>query len=356
MIEAVESVKAMAPYALAEIEPGLTSLAQNESTFPPSPKAVKAATESLSQVALYSDPDWSELTEAIVQNHPCTADQILCGAGSMELIGSIIRAYTGAGDQVVGTAYGYLFVATACQQAGSTYTQAAEVDYRICIDNILAAVTSATRVVFVCNPGNPTGTRVDNAELVKLRQQLPGGVLLVIDQAYAEFDLQDHSSVFELTKSGNTIVTRTFSKAYALAGQRIGWGVFPGHIATQVRKLLNPNNVSMLAQSMAAAAMIDQAYMQSVVSRTVTTRDNFCEQLTGAGFQLPASHTNFVLIPFSHARQARSASQALKNAGYLLRGVDGYGLYNCLRATVGTEDAMNSVAEVLSSGPELPSN
>ena len=168
------------------------------------------------------------------------------------------------------------------------------------------------------------------------------------DQAYGEFDDQEPSPIFALSQQGNTVVFRTFSKAYAMAGLRVGWCTAAPEVIGQMRKLLNPNNISGVAQAMAAAAMRDQTHMQAIVAHTAQIRDDFTARLGQAGFDLPPSHTNFVLIPFADADAATRADQALRHAGYVLRGMGGYGLSQCLRATVGTADQMAAVAEVLS--------
>lgn len=352
MINPVANVAAMAAYELADLQPTLLSLAQNESAYPCSPLAIEAGRQALQDVHLYSDPDWLALREAIGRVHSLPVNQVLCGAGSMEIIAAIIRAYSRAGDEVLGTAYGYLFVATACKQAGSTYRQAAEPLLRVDVDELLSNVSEATRIVFVCNPGNPTGTRIPNAELVRLRDNLPADVLLVIDQAYAEFDDQDPCAAFDLIERGNTIITRTLSKAYALAGQRVGWGAFPADIAVQVRKLLNPNSVSGVAQAMATAAMLDQKYMLGLVKKTAETRRLLRNTLTEQGWEVPDSHTNFLLMVLNSVEACRRLDSALRNAGFLARGMGGYNLAHCLRLTISKPEDMERVCTTINSASE----
>lgn len=349
----VPQIASMAAYALADPCPDdWVSLAQNESAFAPSPAAVSAARAIADETALYPDPDWTALRAAIAQVHGVAGAHILCGAGSMELIGALIRAFAGPGDAVLGSAHGYLFAQTASQQVGAAYHCVPEYNYSVDTDALAAAVTPQTRIVFLCNPGNPTGTRISNGQIVALRAQLPETVLLVVDQAYAEFDDQDPTAIFDLVDSLNTVVLRTFSKAYGLAGARVGWGLFPAAIARDVRKLLNPNNVSGISQAMACAAMLDQAYMRHVVTETAKRRMDFASQLEISGFTCPESHTNFVLIPFSDASAADRADARLRDHGLLLRGMAGYGLPHCLRATIGQAGDMNRVAGLLTKGPD----
>ena len=353
-IAANPSVAAMAPYALADLGKGLISLAQNESAFPPSPEAVMAGQAALGAMPLYPDPDWSRLRAAIASVHGLDASAILCGAGSMELIGCLIRAFSGPGDEVLGTAHGYLFAAAAAEQAGATYARAAEPNLTVSAEAVLAAVTTRTRIVFLCNPGNPTGTRIPSADILRLRASLPGHVLLAVDQAYGEFDDQDPTPVFSMVARGDTCVLRTFSKAYGLAGARVGWGLFPEPVGREVRKLLNPNNVSGLSQAMARAAMHDQAHMTEVVRRTAAIRNRFEKRLRTMGYDPPESHTNFVLIPFASEDAARAADAQLRRAKLLLRPMAAYGLPHCLRATIAASDIMDRVADVLHALPRAP--
>ncbi|MBC6405821.1 MAG: aminotransferase class I/II-fold pyridoxal phosphate-dependent enzyme [Rhodospirillales bacterium] len=348
MIHAVRPVAAMASYALADLgNASLISLAQNESAVPPSPKALSAGRAALARSTLYPDPDWHDLRRAIAAVHPVETASLLCGAGSMELIGCLIRAFAGPGDDVLGTQYGYLFVATAAQQAGTRYIRASETDYTVSIDAVLARVTDITRIVVVCNPGNPTGTRIPNADLLRLRAALPDNILLIIDQAYAEFDDQDHAPIFALVSRGETVVTRTLSKAYGLAGARVGWGALPPAIGAEVRKLLNPNNISNSSQAMAVAAIQDRAHLCAAVAEIAKIRNSFAARLRAAGYAVPKSATNFVLIPFSDIEAAHRADRALREAGYILRGMRGYGLPHCLRATIGAARDMEAVAQTL---------
>lgn len=346
MIAPRPHVAAMAPYALAELGNADTvSLAQNESAFPPSPKALAAAREAMARLQLYPDPDWTELRHAISEVHDLEPARILCGAGSMELIAALLRTYAGPGDRVFGSAYGYAFVATAAQQVEADYLRAEEVDFRVSVENLLEGVGRGTKILFLCNPGNPTGTLLETAEVRRLRRDLPDDVLLVVDEAYGEFSDQD--SVFDLVGGGDTVVLRSFSKAYGLAGARVGWGYFPTEVVAQVRKLLNPNNVSLVSQAAAVAAMRDQVSMRATVKETARIRQVFASGLRRLGLAVPESRTNFVLIGFTSATEAVAADAALRRKGLLLRGMAGYGLPQCLRATIGEEAVMLRCLAVL---------
>ncbi|NVK14166.1 MAG: aminotransferase class I/II-fold pyridoxal phosphate-dependent enzyme [Rhodobacteraceae bacterium] len=350
MIRAVPHVAAMAPYALADLGgAGTVSLAQNESAFPPSPAALAAGRAVLDQIPLYPDPEWPDLRAAVAKVHGLDPAKVLCGAGSMELITCLIRAFAGPGDRVLGTDYGYAFVASAAAQVQADYVKARERDLTVSVDDILDAVTPETRIVFVCNPGNPTGTLIPNADLLRLRAGLPADVLLAVDQAYAEFADAEHNpgEIFALAERGDTVVLRTLSKAYGLAGARAGWGYFPPEIAGEMRKMLNPNNISIPSQAMAAAAMRDQAHMRDVVAKTAALRDHFTEGCRALGLMVPQSHTNFVLIRFASPEQAQATDAALRAEKLLMRGMGGYGLGDCLRATICSQPVMDRALAVL---------
>ncbi|TMV06857.1 aminotransferase class I/II-fold pyridoxal phosphate-dependent enzyme [Ruegeria sediminis] len=350
MIPPLPHIAAMSPYALADLGgPRTVSLAQNESAFAPSPAAVAAAQAAQANLALYPDPDWSDLRAAIADVHRVDPARILCGAGSMELIGCLIHAYAGPESSVLGTEFGYAFARTAAAQARAEYHAAPEAELTVSVDNILSAMRPDTRIVFLCNPGNPTGTLIPNSEILRLRNALPGTVLLVVDQAYAEFSdaLEPPSEIFALAERGDTVILRTFSKAYGLAGARAGWGYFPPDVAGQVRKLLNPNNIAAASQAAAAAAMRDQDHMRGTVARTAEIRDRFAAQMRVLGLEVPAAHTNFVLLRFASAEVARRADAALRAEHLLMRGMGGYGLPDCLRATICAGQIMDRAHDVL---------
>ena len=351
MIQPRPHVAALKPYALANLSPPpgkrLISLAQNESAAPPSPDALDAARAALADARLYPDPDWRDLRAAIAAIHDLDPENILCGCGSMELIGALASAYLGPGERALSTAHGYLFFRTATWLAGAEIDLAPEAELTVDIDALLAQVRPETRIVFVANPGNPTGTRIDRADLLRLRNGLPGDVLLVIDEAYGEFADTPGQAMFDLIARGDTVVLRTFSKVYGLAGLRVGWGLFPTAVAVQVRKILNPNNISAASQAAATAAMRDQTHMRWAHEDIAARRDRFAKDVRGLGLRVPDSHTNFVLIRFSSPKAASAADQALRSEGVLMRAMGGYGLADRLRATIGAEDDMRIARDVL---------
>lgn len=347
----VSHVGAMAPYTLADLgaPPGkrLISLAQNESLRPPSPMVVEAVSQAMSDASLYPDPDWRELREAISRVHGVDPASVLCGAGSMELIASLGRAYLGPGRSLVTTQYAYAFIQTVAQFTECQLIAVPERDFHVDVDKILSAVRPDTSIVFIANPGNPTGTRIANTEIRRLHAALPQTVLLIVDEAYGEFSDDAEAPLFDLARSGNCVILRTFSKAYGLAGMRVGWGMFPGVVATQVRKVLNPNNVSMASQAAATAAMLDQVYMRETCRLTAGIRDRFADRLADLAIKTVPSSTNFILIDAGSAAAASAMMAALKAEGVLLRGMAGYGLPHCVRATIGLQDEMDLAVRLM---------
>jgi histidinol-phosphate/aromatic aminotransferase/cobyric acid decarboxylase-like protein len=265
----------------------------------------------------------------------------------MELIACLTQTYCDEQGAVLAPAHAYPFFLTATELTRARYDAAPEEGVTASVDSLLAAVQPDTRIVFIANPGNPTGTRIPRAELVRLREGLRGDILLVVDEAYGEFADHLGEPVFDLVGRGDTVILRTFSKAYGLAGMRVGWGLFPESIAGEVRKVMNPNNISDAGQAAAAAALSDQAYMRETCAITARLRDGFLHRLREAGFDVAESFTNFALIRFDDARAAQQADAALRAEGVVARTQSGAGLSDCLRVTIGTAEELNFAASLL---------
>ena len=352
MIKANSTIEAMAPYALPDISAadGLEPivLAQNEHAYPPSQKVQDAVKAALCSGQLYPDSDWTELRRAIADVHDLNPDNIVCGAGSMELMSSLMLAYMSPADRMLMTQYGYLFMRTLAKLVGARVDVAAEPDYRVDIDALLDGLKPDTRMVFIVNPGNPSGSVIHNDEIRRLRRALPDDVLLLIDEAYAEFvDTAFHQPLFDLADLGNTIVTRTFSKIYGLAGLRVGWGYFPAEIRDQVRKVLNPSSVSLLSQAAARAAMEDQTTALAALREIAQQRDYLSMEIRKLGLTVVPSQTNFILVDFVTPENANSAFEFLRQHALVVRPMGGYGLPGCLRITIGTGSQMKLTAETL---------
>ena len=352
MIRSTALLDDLSPYGSVafDIAPDhrLVALAQNESAMPPSPHVVRAVQAAISTEHLYPDPDWTDLRSAISEVHGILADGILCGAGSMELIRCLAQSFAGPGDEILSTAYGYAYFSVAARMVGATYVAAPEdKNFRVDVDALLAAVTARTRIVFIANPGNPTGTLLSASEVERLRDGLRPDILLVVDEAYGEMADPTGKGMLAMVSRGDTVVLRTFSKAYALAGARVGWGLFPSGVAAEVRKVLPPGNVSGIAQAAAAAAVRDQAYMHAVRKATIATRTRLLAALADMGLGTTESETNFVLIWFESEDAATAADAALRAKGVVLRSMAGYGIAHCLRATVGTDEDTEFATQIL---------
>lgn len=352
MIKANPNVAAMAAYALPDISAaaGLEAivLAQNEHAFPPSPRVQQAVMAALDTGQLYPDSEWTELRAAIADVHKLDADKIVCAAGSMELMSALMLAYMSANDRLLMCEYGYLFMRTLARLFGASVDTAAEPNYRVDVDALLAELKPDTRIVFIVNPGNPCGSVIHNDHIRRLRSALPDDVLLLVDEAYAEFvDEGFHEPMFDLIERGNTVITRTFSKIYGLAGLRVGWGYFPDDIRDQLRKVLNPSSVSSLAQVAARAAMQDQQTARLAAKEIARQRDYLTTEIGSLGLAVMPSQTNFVLVEFGTREKAASAFDYLRNHGLVVRPMGGYGLPSCLRITIGTGEQMQFTAKTL---------
>lgn len=346
MTRARRHVAAMAPYALADLgcadgRPA-PSLAQNESFRPPCPGSFKAATAAMADAALYPDPDWTELRSMIAARHGADPDTILCGSGSLELIGGLARTFAGPHRAMLAPDHAYPFFRSAAQASEARFDTAPEPDRTASADALLEAVRPDTGCVFLANPGNPTGTRIPAAEIRRLRSGLREDILLVVDEAYGEFADHLDAPVFDMTAAGNTVILRTFSKAYGLAGCRVGWGTFPAGIAHEVRKVLNPNNVSTISQAAARAALQDDAYMRQTCALVAARRDQAARKLESLGIRCHSSFTNFLLLDLETQERARSAEARLRAGGAVLRVQGAAGLPHCIRMTIGPERQLDN--------------
>ncbi|MEO1138831.1 MAG: histidinol-phosphate transaminase [Pseudomonadota bacterium] len=350
-MKAVAHISAMAPYALANLDAPagkrVVSLSQNESLRPPSAAVTEAIKSAAATPHLYPDPDWSGLRRAIADQHGLDPALILCGNGSLDLIAVLARAYLDQTTAALAPAHAYPFFKTATLMSGARFDTASEDKSGVDVSALLAAAAPDTRIVFLANPGNPTGTRISRADLLRLRDGLRGDILLVIDEAYGEFADHVDDPMFDLVARGNTLVLRTFSKAYGLAGMRVGWGYVPQTILTEMRKVMNPNNVALTGQVAAVAAITDQTYMHDTCAETAGIRDRFIARMRKAGLDASDSFTNFALLRFETVRLATRVDQALRAEGVFLRAQAGAGLPHSLRATVGVADDMDLAARLI---------
>ena len=325
-------------------------LASNENAFGPSPLAIEAMRAALPTAHRYPDGGCTRLRRAIGEREGLDPAQIVCGAGSDDIIQLLARAYAGPGDEVLYTEHGFLIYPIAAMSVGARPIAVAERDLTADVDALLARLTPQTRIVFLANPNNPTGSYLPAAEMARLRRHLPANVLLVIDAAYAEFvDRADYTTGVELAGDGNVVVTRTFSKIHGLGGVRVGWGYCPRAVAAILDRLRAPFNVSSIGQAAALAALADTAFVERSAAHNTRWRRWLTDELRDLGLVVPESAGNFVLARFAAngGRDAAAADAHLKAHGIIVRRVAAYGLPDALRISIGREDEVRAVAAAL---------
>jgi histidinol-phosphate aminotransferase len=326
-------------------------LASNESALGPSPKAVAAYRALAEDIHRYPDGSAAELREALGRYHGLDPERIVCGSGSDELIGLLLRAYAREGDEVLYSRHGFLMYPIGAKSVGATPVAAPERELTADVDGFLARVTERTRIVFVANPNNPTGTYLSADETARLHAGLPKHVVLAIDAAYAEFvNRNDYEPGIALVnRASNVVMLRTFSKIYALAGLRLGWAYCPPAIADVLNRIRGPFNVSAPALAAGVAAVEDVAALARARAHNDKWLPWLSERLQAIGLELTPSVGNFVLarFPDEPRHNADAAFAFLQSRGILTRQMGGYGLPKCLRITIGTGEEMDAVAAAL---------
>jgi histidinol-phosphate aminotransferase len=326
-------------------------LSSNETPLGPSPKAIEAMRGVADALALYPDGAATRLREAIGARYGLDPARIVCGSGSDELLALLTSAYVGPGDEGLFTEHGFLVYRIAILAAGGVPVVAPERNLTADVDAILARVTGRTKVVYLANPNNPTGTYLPFDEVKRLHAGLPPHVLLVLDAAYAEYVRRnDYASGLELVaQAENVVMTRTFSKIHGLAALRLGWMVGPGPVVDAVNRIRGPFNVNAAALEAGIAAIRDEAHVAASVEHNDRWLAWLTRELGGLGLTVTPSVGNFVLVHFPQeaGRTAADADAFLSRRGLVLRRVDAYGLPGALRLTIGTEEANRLVVEAL---------
>ena len=345
-IEAYVPGKSAAPAGVR-----LHKLSSNENPLGPSPKAVEAAREAAATLALYPDGTAMRLRQAIADAHGLNAANIVCFNGSDEALALLSRIYLEPGDEAIHTEHGFLAYPIYTKAAGATAVVAKERDERVDVDAILAAVTARTKLVFLANPNNPTGTYLPFEEVRRLHAGLPKNVLLVIDAAYAEYVRRnDYEAGVELVAgSQNVVMTRTFSKIHGLGGARIGWMYAPTHIIDALNRIRGPFNVNSAAIAAGVAAIEDTAHQERSREHNSKWLTWLTEEIGKLGLKVTPSVANFVLIHFPTVpgKTAKEADAFLTRRGLVLRQVGAYHLPDALRMSVGSEEANRLVVASL---------
>lgn len=328
-------------------------LSSNETPLGPSPAVAEAIAGVANSLQLYPDGSAHKLRNAIAAAHGLNPANILCSNGSDELLGLLCQTYLSPGDEGVFTEHGFLVYKIQILAAGATPVIVPESDYTANVDAILAALTPRTKLVFLANPNNPTGTYLPVSEVRRLQAGLPTHTLLVLDAAYAEYVRRnDYEAGLELVSaSENVVMTRTFSKIHGLAGLRIGWMYAPAAIIDAVNRIRGPFNVNAMAIAAGAAAIGDRAHVERAVRHNDEWLAKVSEAIAALGLEVTPSVGNFILIHFPDEKglMAGDADEYLSARGFVLRRVAGYGLPNALRLTIGSEEANRGVIEALTS-------
>lgn len=349
-------IMAVAPYVPGRASAGTTpikaKLSSNENPLGCSPAARDAFAAGGAALERYPDPTASALREALAAKFGLDAARIIYGTGSDEILHIAVGAFAGVGDEVLYVRFGFAVYDIAARRVGATPVVAPDLDYGTDIDALLAAVTPRTRVVFLANPNNPTGTFVARSEIARLHAGLPANVLLVLDQAYAEYlDAEDDDGGLALAESApNVLVTRTFSKIHGLAAERIGWGYASAPIIAALHRIRAPFNLTTAGQRAAIAALGDDAFVDQARVHNHKWRQWLADEIAAlgnAGLRAIPSKANFLLVLFEGKVSAETAYGQLMDMGYITRWLPGQGLPHGLRITIGTENETRGIAAAL---------
>jgi histidinol-phosphate aminotransferase len=336
----------------------LHKLSSNETPFGPSPDAIEAFKSAAATLERYPDGAATVLRAAIGETYGINPDRVVCGAGSDELLNLIARAYVRPGEEAIYCEHGFLIYPIAIRASGGRPLVAPERNKTADVDAILSLVSDKTRVVYLANPNNPTGTYLPFDEVRRLHAGLPRRVILVLDAAYAEYVRRnDYESGLELAATEeNVVMTRTFSKIYGLAGLRLGWCYGPAAIIDALNRVREPFSVSTPSLLAGVAALRDRAHVDRAVEHNRTWLPKVTKALEDLGLEVTPSVGNFVLIhlPRVAGKTAADADAFLLSRGLVLRRVTAYGFPNALRMTIGSEEAnlatIDALAEFLGAG------
>ncbi len=326
-------------------------LSSNESPLGPSPTAVEAVRALAGGLELYPDGASTALREAIGRRYGLDPARIICGNGSDELLALLAHVFLHPGDEGVYSQYGFLTYPICIRAAGGVPVVAPETDKTASVDAILAKVSARTKIVYLANPSNPTGTYIPFSEVKRLHAGLPPHTLLVIDAAYAEYVTRnDYAAGFELASTlDNVVMTRTFSKVHGLAGLRVGWAYGSTHVLDALNRVRGPFNLNSPAQAAGVASIEDVAHTERAIAHNSHWLPWLAEAIAKLGIEVTPSVGNFLLLtfPIERGRTAADADAFLSARGFILRAVAAYGLPNSLRLTVGVEEANRGVVAAL---------
>lgn len=322
----------------------VVKLSSNENLYGPSPRASDAFRQSAGELHVYPSTQHERLREAIGEVHGLDPARVICGVGSDEIISFLCYAYAGPGDEVLHTEHGFGMYKISALAAGATPVSVREKERVTDVDALLEGVTDRTKLVFIANPNNPTGTMIPEAEVARLADGLPAGCLLVLDGAYAEYVDGFDAGLNVMEGRDNVFMTRTFSKIYGLGGLRVGWGYGPQEIVDTLNRIRGPFNLSGPALKAAHAAVRDVAYTERCRVQNAKWRGWLAAELAKLGVPSDPSECNFILARFASPEEAQACDAHLKTRGLIVRMVAGYNLPECLRITIGNETSCRRVA------------
>lgn len=330
----------------------LIKLSANENPLGTSEAALAALGAARAEAATYPDPDSRALRAKIAQVHGLDPALVVCGTGSDELLNLAAQGFAGAGDEVLFSRHSFAVYDIAARRCGASPVEAPDSAFAANVDALLAAVTPRTRVVFLANPNNPTGTWLPPQEVARLHAGLPADVLLVVDEAYGEYVAPEYqTAALDLAKRhANVLVTRTFSKIYGLAAERIGWATGAAPLIDVLNRIRGPFNVTASGQAAAVAALDDQDFVAASRTHNAAERARLADAVNALGnhgLSFVPSEANFLLVLFEGDVTAAAALEALGEEGYAVRHLPGQGLPHALRITIGKSADMARVAACL---------
>ncbi|OFW80679.1 MAG: histidinol-phosphate transaminase [Alphaproteobacteria bacterium RIFCSPLOWO2_01_FULL_40_26] len=325
-------------------------LSSNENALGASPKAIEAYKNHAAEIFRYADGSCLELREAIAEKNRIDADRIVCGAGSDEIIALLTSAFAFVDDEIIYSEHGFLMYPISAQRVGARPVKVAEKNLKADVDAIIAAITDKTKIIFIANPNNPTGSYLTSFELQQLIDHTPKNILIVLDYAYAEFvEKSDYPNAIELVdRYENVVMTRTFSKIYGLASLRIGWSYSSKYVAEILNKIRGPFNVGGPAQFAAIAALQDdEFFLRSKNHNKKWLEIFFAELLKQQKIKTHPSIANFILLDFGSIDECRKENQQLLAHNIIFREMGAYDLPHCLRMTIGTKEENLKILEIL---------
>ncbi len=354
MIKAKDSIYKITPYIGGESKSKegqrIIKLSSNEGAFGPSPMAVKAMQEVAKDIHRYPDGSCHDLRAALAYKNNIPAENIVCGAGSDEIISLLCQAYAGDGDEVLYPEHGFLMYPIRANSVGATpVTAAVKENFKVDVRALTNAVTDKTKIIFIANPSTPTGSYLTRDEVVAFHKGLPSDVLLVLDAAYAEYVEDPEYTIGHdlVAQHDNIVVTRTFSKAYGMGGVRLGWAHGSDEVIDILNRVRGPFNVSIEAQAAGVAALKDDDFLKKSLEHNKKCREDTKQALEEIGLKVYQSVTNFLLVNFGSPENAENTRLALKDQGILIRQMGAYNLPACLRITIGTTEEMGLVVKAI---------